>query len=203
MTPDNLPDDIESLKALVLKKQSEVDKKQARVEHLEEQWRLFLHRKFASQSEKAPGQGELFNEAEATAEDPIIEWDAEATPSTETKAKTRGRKPLPSELPRVKVIHDLPESERQYPCGCRLMEIGEETSEQLDIIPVRYPCVYCPAIKVTCKRMVMKGITLWHHNQESLNSAVWLMPDKSLWKPKKHNLRLSPKAVVKLMSPST
>ncbi|UZE97201.1 IS66 family transposase [Alkalimarinus alittae] len=160
INPNNLPNDVESLKALVQKqqnlldeKQAEVDKKQARVEQLEEQWRLFLHRKFASQSEKAPGQGELFNETEETAEDPILELDAEAilSPETKTKAKTRGRKPLPSELPRVKVIHDLPESERQCPCGCQLSEIGEETSEQLDIIPAKIRVLQHIQKKYACK----------------------------------------------------
>ncbi|WP_250655122.1 IS66 family transposase [Alkalimarinus coralli] len=153
ITPDNLPDDVESLKALVQEQQVLLDKKQARVEHLEEQWRLFLHRKFASQSEKAPGQGELFDEAEAAAEDPIIELDAEATPSSETKtkAKTRGRKPLPSELPRVKVIYDLPESELQCPCGCQLTEMGEETSEQLDIIPAKIRVLQHIQKKYACK----------------------------------------------------
>ncbi len=160
ITHDNLPDDVKSLKALVQKqqvlldkKQAEVDKKQARVEHLEEPWRLFLHRKFASQSEKSPGQGELFNEAEATSEDSIIEFDAEAAPSIEikAKAKTRGRKPLPSELPRVKVIYDLSESERQCSCGCQLTEIGEETSEQLDIIPAKIRVLQHIQKKYACK----------------------------------------------------
>lgn len=123
------------------------------MEQLEERWRLFLHRKFASQSEKSPGQGELFNETEETAGDRIIEWDAEAIPSPEikAKAKTRGRNPLPPELPRVKVIHDIPESERQCACGCQLSEMGEETSEQLDIIPAKIRVLQHIQKKYACK----------------------------------------------------
>ena len=50
-----------------------------------------------------------------------------------------GRKPLPPELPRVEVIHDLPESEKVCECGAPLSRIGEDVCEKLDIIPARYP----------------------------------------------------------------
>ena len=50
----------------------------------------------------------------------------------------RGRKPLPSSLPRVEVVHELPESEQFCPHdGNPLTEIGAVTSEQLDIIPAK------------------------------------------------------------------
>ncbi len=48
------------------------------------------------------------------------------------------RKKLPETLPRVEVIHDLPDDERVCPHdGNPLTEIGEVTSEQLDIIPAK------------------------------------------------------------------
>ena len=46
------------------------------------------------------------------------------------------RKPLPAELPRVEVVHELPEHELTCACGCRKHVIGEETSEQLEIVPM-------------------------------------------------------------------
>jgi len=42
---------------------------------------------------------------------------------------------LPQELPRVDIIHDLPEEQRRCIEGHELKEIGTEISEQLDIIP--------------------------------------------------------------------
>ena len=50
--------------------------------------------------------------------------------------KKGGRKPLPTHLPRVEVIHELPEAERRCEHdGKILSEIGEVVSEQLDIVP--------------------------------------------------------------------
>lgn len=65
--------------------------------------------------------------------------------------KRRGkRKPLPADLSRIEVIHELPEHELTCACGCRKHAIGEETSEQLEIVPMQirvikhirkiYPC---------------------------------------------------------------
>ena len=52
--------------------------------------------------------------------------------------KKRGRKPLPAALPRVEVVHELPQAERCCPHdGQALKVIGEETSEQLDIVPAK------------------------------------------------------------------
>lgn len=49
-----------------------------------------------------------------------------------------GRKPLPVDLPRIEVIHDLDESEKICPHdGHRLTEMKETVSEQLEIIPMK------------------------------------------------------------------
>jgi transposase len=44
---------------------------------------------------------------------------------------------LPDYLPRVRIEHALPESEKTCACGCGLTRIGEDTSEQLDIVPAQ------------------------------------------------------------------
>ncbi len=47
------------------------------------------------------------------------------------------RRPLPDSLPRVEVLHDL--ASKDCPaCGQGLQRIGEEVSEQLDIIPAKF-----------------------------------------------------------------
>ena len=71
--------------------------------------------------------------------------------------KKRGRKPLPEELPRVEVVHDIDEKDKVCKCGCELKKIGEETSEQLDIIPAKvqvirhirpkYACPVCEGVE--------------------------------------------------------
>ncbi len=69
---------------------------------------------------------------------------------------------MPAELPRVEVIHELPEHELTCACGCRKQVIGEETSEQLEIIPMQirvikhirktYACKGCEAVPVTADK---------------------------------------------------
>jgi transposase len=143
------PDDILSLKALLLEK----DK---RISLLEEQVRLLKHKRFAASSEKSDGQAELFNEAEAA--EPVPEEDLnENTDDAETdtiqyeRRKSRGRKALPADLPRVRIEHDLSDADKVCECGCALTHIGEDTSEQLDIIPAKIQVLQHARLKYACK----------------------------------------------------
>ena len=144
---------------------------------LQEKLNAFLRKLFAAKSEaRGNGQSELFNEAEAlvSAEVPVTE-EVPVESSIEIAGHTRqkrGRKPLDPALPREIVRHELPESERICPHDGRpLVEIGVETSEQLDIIPqqvrviqhqrVKYACPCCDqGIKVTPApaRIIPKGL---------------------------------------------
>ena len=152
-----LPDDVESLKALVLEQAERnaqlaesLQQSTARNTHLEarvitltEQLNLALARRYAARSEKlSPDQLALFDEAEteaAGADTDPEEGDAETDATVEIAAhrrNKRGRKPLPDTLPRLEVVHELPEAERICPHdGGSLKEIGESVSEQLDIVP--------------------------------------------------------------------
>ncbi len=146
---------------------------------LQERVNALLRQTFAAKSEaRGTHQKDLFiNEAEAlapTADTPAAQ---EAVPNDSIKVegherKRRGRKPLDPALPREVVRHELPESERICPHdGEALVEIGVETSEQLDIIPqkirviqhqrVKYACPCCDqGIKVTPAqpRIILKGL---------------------------------------------
>ena len=66
--------------------------------------------------------------------------------------KKPGRKPLPPELPRIEIVHDLPEEEKTCGCGCELSRIGEEVSEQLDIVPARIQVLRHIRPKYACRR---------------------------------------------------
>lgn len=154
--PKNLPDDPELLKQMLAKMQS-------RVGFLEEENALLRQRLFGRKSEQtadpATPQLALFNEAESIAEsaDEVAEEEIVAP------AKRRGkRKPLPADLPRIEVIHELPEHELTCVCGCRKHVISEETSEQLDIVPMQirvikhirkvYGCRGCEIAPVTADK---------------------------------------------------
>ena len=115
-----LPDTTEELTALVF----DLDAKyRARIEFLEERVRFFQKQLFGRRTEKRPAESEgqqlhLFNEAEALAQ----ERKAEETPLTvpEHTRRRPKRKPLPEDLPRVEVIHDIDEDQKICSCGVRL-----------------------------------------------------------------------------------
>ncbi len=149
---DQLPDDINALKSLVADqvvrneqlqadKQAVVQKNEqltARILTLQEQLNLALARRYAASSEKlSADQIRLFDEAEVETQTAASAEDETITVPEHTRRK-RGRKKLPEALPRVELIHELPDNERVCPHdGNPLTEIGEVTSEQLDIIPAK------------------------------------------------------------------
>ncbi len=97
----SLSEDVQSLKALVLDQQKMLGEneqslrwQQVKIDQLQEQLNLLLHKRFAPSSEKAPAeQLSLFNEAEAD-EEPVDE-DTQVTIIAEHERKKRGRKALP------------------------------------------------------------------------------------------------------------
>jgi transposase len=162
---NQLPDDIDALKSLVADQTTKLDDITARNEQLatenqhyktqvltlQEQLNLALAKRYAASSEKiSPDQVCLFDEAETDA--PVIddaEEDVILVPAH--TRKKRGRKPLPDNLPRVDVIHDLPGSERHCDHdGWLLTEIDAVISEQLDIIPAKIQVIRHIRKKYAC-----------------------------------------------------
>ena len=114
------------------------------MQHMMEQFILARHRMFGASSEQSSGQGRLFDEAEVLAAASTAAQDVAPLPTnTNAEGKNsprpgRGKRgPLPSELTRVDVIHDVPAAERTCPCGTPMVEIGEDVSEQLDLVPMQ------------------------------------------------------------------
>jgi len=115
--------------------------RQARlIKAMEDNIRLQKLRKFGASSEKSASQTELFNEAElaVVTEEAMSELAIKsAPPITKNPARRAGRKPLPAALPRIGLEHDILPAELTCPCGHERVVIGEEASEQLDIIPAK------------------------------------------------------------------
>lgn len=115
---------------------------QLKLQRFEEHQRLLLAKRFGASSEKSP-QALLFDEAEfllqeeeSSPEGPTEESAAEEEISVPGhKRRKRGRVAIPESLERETVIHDLADADKTCPCGCRLTEIGEEVSEQIDVQP--------------------------------------------------------------------
>lgn len=117
-----------------------------------EQAALARQRMFGPSSEQLAAQSRLFDEAEALSlsstdaqdtapipvEVPVAASDTGTQANAPAAKPARGKRaPLPAQLARVDVVHDVPESERTCPCGTAMVEIGQDISEQLDIVPMQ------------------------------------------------------------------
>lgn len=129
--------EVSSLVSLLATKDETINKKndvissqQQRIAFLEEALRLEKVRRFGSSSEKQPGQGELFNEAELVAEDSEYSLPVDDQPPTN---KRRGRKGLSPSLPRHQVRLTLSEEEKVGAIDTFFTKVKEE----LDIVPAK------------------------------------------------------------------
>lgn len=125
---------------------------QEELKHLKYHIALMKQALYGRKSEKtevsSPQMSLLFNEAEACAE-------AQDEHSSEEvlvkRKKNAGRKPLPKDLPRERVIHELPAEERKCKCGHELTHIGEDTSEELCHRPAKLWVKEHARFKYACK----------------------------------------------------
>ena len=136
---NTLPNDVDVLKALVTQQAQQNKQLEVKVSLLQEQLNLALARRYAASSEKlSPDQIRLFDEAEVEQATATDEVEVDATIIPEHARQKRGRRPLPDSLPRTEQVYTLANDGRLCPHdGHVLAEIGEVTSEQLDIIPAK------------------------------------------------------------------
>ena len=145
--PAVLPTDVAALTALLHSVMQAHDASNLKalnyISHLFEQFLLARRRMFGASSEQLSSQGRLFDEAEVlaaatTEEQDIAPLPLESVPLDIKDKPARGKRaPLPAQLARVDVVHEVPESERVCPCGTLMVEIGQDISEQLDIVPMQ------------------------------------------------------------------
>jgi len=160
----NLREEVSELKStlqsIVQKNAVTIESKDIEIDRLEMELRLLRQKMYGPKSERMAlvdpeVQTHLFNEAEATADkkaEPEEEVEIEAH-----RRKKGGRRPLPENLPRIEEVHDIPEEEKVCGCGCRLSRIGEEVTEELDIVPrqsrvirhirPKYACRQCEGVE--------------------------------------------------------
>lgn len=150
-----LPDDTALLKKMLVDFQGHYDKETG---ILLEQIRYLRAQLFGRKSEKIQPEGgpqplPLFDMPEPAGN----EDEEEETHVPAHNRKKRGRKALPEDLPRVERVHDIDDADKVCACGCELSRIGEEVSEQLDVIPAqiqvirhirpKYACKNCEGVK--------------------------------------------------------
>ncbi|WP_249414344.1 MULTISPECIES: transposase [Pseudomonas] len=116
--PDDLPDDPAVLRQLLAQLLAERTVDKGHIVDLKERIKLLRDRLFNRKSEQTvkpnTPQLALFNEPESQWMPAADEADEEVVAPTNRRGK---RKPLAADLPRVEIIHDLPEHEQTCECG--------------------------------------------------------------------------------------
>jgi transposase len=156
-TPEQLPDDPQILKRMILELLATLKREQHDKQELRDRLDLLLRRLYGPKSERFnPDQLLLFDEPAASQNQPTPDQAAasQAEPvAPKRRSQPHGRKPLPKDLPRKPVHHELSESERICLCGQVRVDIGSDVSEQLDWKPAsffvwqhwvhKYLCPHC------------------------------------------------------------
>jgi transposase len=170
MSADSLPDDIETLKRLLLARDTELAQARAEVasaqaeaastEALVMHLRLTIEKLkrdlFGARNERKArllDQMELDLEeleAAATEDETAAEKAAATTPVRAFRRRRPARKPFPAHLPRERVVVPGPTT-----CGCcgssRLAKLGEDVTETLEVVPRQWKVVQTVREKFTCR----------------------------------------------------
>ena len=125
-----------------------------RIERLQHLLRKLLRMQFGPRSERLPDEQLqfAFEEVEASLADNEAEAEKRSPDLRQKKVARRraGRGRLPAHLPRIEQVL-LPES-TAYPC-CRgaMVEIGCDTAERFDVIPVQFRALVTKRPKFACR----------------------------------------------------
>lgn len=143
-----------------------ISHQEEQIKTLQHQLYLMRNARFGRKSEKDVVSEQLslqFDEADATAleEESVVESPKSETITYTRNKKGQGRQKLPESLPYIEKVYDLTDSEKQCTCGCILSLIGDERSEQLDVVPQmtfrvihirkKYACKQCEDTILTAK----------------------------------------------------
>ena len=159
MTSSELPNDITTLKNLIIAKHELLLQETQRAELYKHRYELLARRHFGQSSEKLkepPGQQLLF-ELPTQPETPAPA--APVEPAVPAKKHGGGRRPLPPELRRERREYTLPEEKRQCACCGEVMQpFGEEITEQREFIPASLFVIQHARIKYACKKCQEKPV---------------------------------------------
>jgi transposase len=142
-----LPDDTEVLKNLLLKSLLEKEDLSKKIEVIQLQYTNLVNQvlnlrrnQFGQKSESFnPDQGLLFDKLAPKPETDLIKETITYERTKPSKNNRNGRNIIPDDLLRVKIEIDLPVDKKLCPCGCgkELRRIGEEITEQLEVVPAK------------------------------------------------------------------
>jgi transposase len=150
-----LPADLSACHAMIAQLLDLQHQKDRTIEQLEHQLQQLLRRLYGRSAEKLDANqlalfADLLKElkADQTVAPPPEPPPADPAPSN----NGHGRRRLPADLPRERVIHDLSENEKPCPCCGKMRDkIGEEVSEKLDYVPAKIKVIQTVRYKYACK----------------------------------------------------
>ncbi len=147
-------DELATARMLITTLQDQVSTLQRENASLRHQLDVLCQRLFGKKSERVdPRQLQLALEQLANEPGPVtepIEMDSGETPVRGHTRRPTGRRPLPAHLPRRRVECDVPEAEKQCPCGAAKARIGESVSEKLEYQPARFVVIETVRAKYAC-----------------------------------------------------
>ena len=145
---EQLPDDAATLKQIIAELLDSIGSLRRQNEQMSHRLQQLLRARFGPKAEKLDSAQLLLFAQQILTEVPP----AAAPPDAAPKPAGHGRRKLPRNLPRKRIVLDVPEEERSCRgCGAALTKIGEETSEQIDYIPASVYVIETVRPKYACK----------------------------------------------------
>lgn len=146
----DLPDDIESLRRLVLQQRAALLSQDLLIEKLKFQLARARRQQYGRSSEQLDAQ---IAQLELTIEE--LETSQAALPPSLQPAPSASsakpaRRPLPAGLPREQIVHEVECT--CTGCGGPLRPAGEDVAEMLELLPVRYKVIRHVRPKFACDR---------------------------------------------------
>ena len=134
---EHLPDDVATLRRMVLELLATLHEERRDHEAVRHRLDLLLRRLYGPRGERYdPQQLLLFAEMAAAPDAATKPPEPEAPPKPRRRCRPHGRRRLPEDLPREPKHHQLAEAERVCPgCGQVRLDIGTDRSEQLEYRP--------------------------------------------------------------------
>jgi transposase len=134
---EHLPNDVATLKRMVLELLASLHQRDRDIEGLQHRLHLLLRRLYGPRGERInPDQLLLFAEMAAGQDTAPAPTEPAAAAKPKRQCRPHGRRRLPENLPRESRHHELSETERACPaCGQVRVDIGTDRSEQLDYRP--------------------------------------------------------------------
>ena len=148
MPSDALPDDSETLKAMLLAERMQNERLRQIIKELQR------HR-FGRRAETLPEDQMLLGledvEQTVASDAAIADQSASAERAVRAERRRTNRGSLPAHLPRIEIVVDLDDKVCRC-CQGELHRIGEDKSERLDIVPAQFRVLVTRRPKYACRR---------------------------------------------------